>query len=63
MSFSDPSRVGEESVSTTPFRRPEVGLYLRFFLVVEPVLSGCVDILEVTITVEDQKRSIAVEDL
>ena len=44
MSFSDPSKIGEGMTSKTSFRRPEVGLYLRFFR--ERLAGGCVDMVE-----------------
>jgi hypothetical protein len=40
MSLLDPSKVGGERVSKTPFTRPEVGSYLRFFRAPGRLLGG-----------------------
>ena len=58
MSLSDPSKVGGEMVSKTSFKRPEVGLYLRFFRDPGLFLGGCVDILEAMNAARGQGRSI-----
>lgn len=33
-------------ISKTSFRRPEVGLYLRFFRAAGPLFRGCADMME-----------------
>jgi len=59
MSPSEPSRIGGDRVSKTPFTRPEAGLRPRFFRAPERLVGGCVvAMLETINSVRGQERPV-----